>query len=145
MEQTNRRDFLRDTTLLGAGLAGIGWSGVRTTFAASDDAAKSPAARSTPTPLGSGAPFVMGIIGVGARGLAVAGGFAATPGVVVKYVCDVDDAQIPKAVAAVNKRRAAAASQPADKAGGAGESPSKPSGPVALKDFRLILDDKDVH
>ena len=73
--------------------------------------------------------IVVGVMGVAGRGADLARGFARTPGVVVKYLCDVDAAVIAKPLAA-------ATTQPAGAVLG-----SKPEG---VADFRRILDDKEV-
>jgi predicted dehydrogenase len=143
----NRREFLRDVTILGAGAAGLGMA---SSLRAAPDAKT-----------GSGAsaePFVMGIIGTGARGQTVAANFASTPGVVIKYIADVDDGMLAKGIASVEKRLAklgGATSKPAkgdDKdeakaAAKAAEPTSKPAAakPMGVKDFRRILEDKSVQ
>jgi predicted dehydrogenase len=131
-EQKNRRQFLRDGTILGAGLAGLGAA----SLARGEEPAAAPAA---PQPAPA-EPFVVGIIGTGSRGQGLASGFAALPNVHIKYLCDVDDAMIEKAQQAVAQRLAA---QPAAPDG------AKPgAAPVAIhrvKDLRKVLEDKEVH
>jgi predicted dehydrogenase len=72
---------------------------------------------------------VVALMGSGPRGTTVASAFASLPGVVVKYVCDVDET-----------RSAAAAKKVAAKAEANGGSP----GPTPLQDFRKALDDAEV-
>src|SRR5687768_9218236 len=103
-ERTDRRQFLRDATILGAGLAGIAMTS--DVHAADAEKPVEPAAGAQRKTSTSEKPFVMGIIGTGGRGQTVAANFAATPGVAVKYVCDVDDAMLADGVAAVEERLA---------------------------------------
>jgi predicted dehydrogenase len=162
---TNRRDFLRETSLLGAGLAGFGM--MSTLRAAEDEPAQ--AARADTASSGAAQPFVVGIIGTGGRGQQVAAGFAASPGVSVKYLCDVDDAMLAKGQSAVAKRLAATRpatkkprerdsesttgappSPPASLTPPAAPPPAQPSspshvGPTGVKDFRRVLEDDAVH
>ena len=103
---TNRREFLRNTAAVGAGLSALAHAPA---LRAADGAANDK--------------IVIGVMGMG-RGSALANGFAALPGATVKYVCDVDEAlagRAADAVAEIQKTR-----------------------PEAVKDFRRILDDKDV-
>ena len=128
--QKNRREFLRDGTILGAGLAGLG---AAASLARGAEAAQAGAAAAP----GAAEPFVIGVIGTGGRGQALAAGFAALPGVSVKYVCDVDDAMIAKAQQAVAQPVAARPTA----------APGSPT-PIAtqpVKDLRRVIEDKDVH
>jgi predicted dehydrogenase len=68
--------------------------------------------------------IVVGVMGMGGRGRALAEGFAARPGVAIAYVCDVD------------KRRAGESAEATK--GGPGKAPQ------AVGDFRRILDDRGV-
>jgi len=68
--------------------------------------------------------LVLGVMGTGERGTAVAATFAKRPGVTVAYVCDVDANRVANAAKGV-------------------EAVSK-SAPKAVGDFRKILDDKSV-
>src|SRR4051794_38068081 len=100
-QHSNRRQFLRDTTIFGATLAGLQMtSGLH----AAEAEAKASSAKAAAG--ASAEPFVMGIIGTGSRGQTVAANFAATPGVVIKYIADVDDDMLAKGIAAVEKRLA---------------------------------------
>lgn len=108
---------------------------------------------------GSAGPLVMGIIGTGARGQTVAANFASTPGVIIKYIADVDDEMLAKGIASVEKRLAKLGSttKPAkgakkddddkEDAKAAAEPTSKPAAmkPTGVKDFRRILEDKEVQ
>jgi predicted dehydrogenase len=133
-EWTNRREFLRDTTIFGAGLAGLGMaSNLRAADEPKADAAQAAKAAGAP----ADKPFVMGIIGTGGRGQTVAANFASSKGVAVKYVCDVDDAMLADGVAAVEERLATLAQSNATK-------PQFPT-PTAVKDFRRVLDDDAVQ
>lgn len=138
-DKSNRREFLRDASILGAGLAGLGMA---SSVYAADQSSEKTAALSKPA--ATGEPFVMGIIGTGGRGQAVAAGFMATPGVRVKYLCDVDDAQLGKADKAVAKRaeKEAAKKQPGEKVEAKADEFAEPT---KVKDFRRVLEDKEVH
>jgi predicted dehydrogenase len=148
---TNRRQFLRQTsaTMLGGGLAGLTWAG---NVLGADAPAEKPAPAAGTVPLSE--PFVMGIIGTGGRGQAVAAGFAAMPGVRIKYLCDVDDEMLARGQDAVAKRlAAAAATQQSGSAKGKPKADSKDNpaatttsaAPTGVKDFRRVLEDKQVH
>lgn len=78
--------------------------------------------------LGSGERIVLGVMGLGGRGMGVAAGFASLPGVQVKYVCDVDEKKAGAAVLSVGKKAEA----------------QKVAAPTALGDFRKALDDKEI-
>ncbi len=68
---------------------------------------------------------VVGVMGVRGRGRGLAQGFASLPNAEVAYLCDVDDSVVPPALKAVTERQERE--------------------PKVVKDFRRILDDKDVH
>lgn len=69
--------------------------------------------------------IVVGIMGTNSRGVALASGFAALQDAEVAYICDVDDQAIQKGINAV-------------------ESGGQKKKPKGVKDFRRILDDKDL-
>lgn len=69
--------------------------------------------------------IIVGIMGTNSRGAALAEGFAKLPDAEVAYICDVDDQAIKKGIKAVA-------------AGGQEKQPKE------VKDFRRILDDKDL-
>lgn len=71
-----------------------------------------------------GEKITLGVMGTGGRGTSVARSFARLPGMEVVYLCDVDERNLTKALAAVQ------------------EVQSKP--PHGVKDFRRILDDQSV-
>lgn len=101
----SRRDFLRTTA---AGVAAF---------------SVLPAVR------GADAPFqriTVGVMGTSSRGLDLAASFAQTPGVEVRYVCDVDERNVGKAADAVVTK---------------GKAAKRPEG---VKDFRRILDDPSI-
>jgi predicted dehydrogenase len=100
----SRRSFFDRTAL---GLAGLAAS-----------AAAPPA-----QPLGPNERIVVGVMGL-SRGYALAEGFAAAPGVEVRYLCDVDADRAGRAADAFEKRGAAK--------------------PQAIGDFRRVLDDSEV-
>jgi predicted dehydrogenase len=104
-DHVTRRTFLEQSA---AGGAAVGLSLATTSFAADD----APARR-----------VVVGIMGL-SRGMGLAQTFAKTPGVVVKYLCDVDE----------------------QRAGRAVDSLSKLTGTshLGVGDFRKILDDEQV-
>jgi predicted dehydrogenase len=66
---------------------------------------------------------VLGIMGTNGRGAELAGYFTLRPGVEIAYICDVDDRAIAKGLNAVKRQ---------------------PKQPQVVKDFRHILDDKNV-
>ncbi len=70
--------------------------------------------------------IVVGVVGVGSRGLDHARGFAGLDGVEVAYVCDPDSRRVDQAVEAVAK------------------TGSRTKAPKGVGDFRKILDDKTV-
>src|SRR5687768_2296324 len=118
--RTNRRDFLRETAAVSAGLAAVHAAlPSRAADAPKPDAVAAADAPAVP----ASEKIVIGVMGM-SRGLDVANGFASLPGAVVKYVCDVDDERVSKAAAAVEGRQG-----------------SRPEG---VKDFRKILDDPTV-
>src|SRR4051794_16010731 len=106
---TNRRDFLKVAT------------------AAAFTCAASPAfAQNIPT----GERINMAVIGTGSRGMQHGVGFAALPGVFVKYVCDVDDSHSAAALKSVEPKAAANDNTPA---------------PKAIRDLHEALADKEIH
>src|SRR5436305_1278882 len=83
---------------------------------------------------GEGSPsetVVIGVMGVGGRGMAHTAAFAGLPGVEVAYVCDVDERRAGLAVDAVKEARGK-------------EKDREAKAPKAVGDFRRILDDKAV-
>ena len=102
MKTLNRRDFLKRSAGTVAGLAALNGSSV----------------------LGANEKVTVGVMGVGGRGTALLGMFAARPDVAVAYLCDADS------------RRSAPASKVVEAAQG---RPAK-----FVQDFRRMLDDKDV-
>lgn len=101
-QKINRREFVRNSAILGAGLAAYG--------TARGLAADTP-----------GEKVRLGVVGLG-RGLDLVKGFMALPGAEVKYICDVDDVRISRAMDQI-------------------KSNTKPQ---TVKDFRKILDDKAI-
>ena len=73
---------------------------------------------------GSGKVITMAIIGCNSRGASMAGTFARMPGTFIKYICDVEEKALQKGIKAVK-----------DVTG---------NEPKGIKDFRGILDDKDL-
>jgi len=82
-----RRDFLKQTSVLTAGVAALG-------AASSLRAAKSPNEK-----------VVVGIIGCNARGMAHIAGYLALPNAEIGYICDVDSRAVEKGIAAVAKKQ----------------------------------------
>ena len=82
---TNRRGFLKQSTLLGAGVTGL---------VAPRPASAQPSEK-----------VVLGIMGVNGRGRDLANGFLRTGGVDIAYICDPDERAIEKATAAVMQRQ----------------------------------------
>ena len=68
--------------------------------------------------------IVLGVMGTNGRGSDLARGFAALSGVEIAYVCDVDERAIAKGTKAVGDKQSRT--------------------PKGVKDFRRILDDKNV-
>lgn len=124
-DQTNRREFLRNMGIAGAGLTVLGSAVAR---AAEEAAGSKPAVKLAAAPAQRfpkiAKPLVIGVIGAGGRGTSVGEGFAALPGSVVKYVCDVDSTRVAAAVKAVAKKQ--------------------DNEPQAVDDLRRVLDDKAV-
>ena len=126
----NRREFIRNTGILGAGLAGLTGAAAdapraappRQPAGAADPAAKADDRSAEPP----SRQVVIGVMGLG-RGMALASGFARLPGARVKYLCDVDDERLAKAT----KDLAAKSEGGDDKC-------------ETVKDFRRILDDREV-
>lgn len=90
---TNRREFLAAMGIAGATLAAMSPKGAR------------PPSSQPATAPKIAHPLVIGIIGTGSRGTALAAGFAALPGAVVKYVCDVDSTHARRAAEAVARKQ----------------------------------------
>lgn len=90
-------------------------------------AAGAAAALSPRSVLGANDKLIVGVMGTGGRGTALAKTFAQQPDVEVAYLCDVDEARAGKAAEEVGK---VAAQAPAAK---------------TLQDFRRVLDDKAVN
>lgn len=109
-EKSTRRTFLQTSA---AAAAAAAWA--MPTQSAKAQGAKDPSANDT---------LVVGIMGVNARGSALARGFADQKGCEIAYVCDVDDRAQAKASALVADRQ--------------GRKPK------VVKDFRKILDDQSV-
>ncbi|MBU6400290.1 MAG: Gfo/Idh/MocA family oxidoreductase [Verrucomicrobia bacterium] len=102
----SRRQFLQQSSVLGAGLAALGPAAV---------------GRGADSP---GRKVVLGFMGVNGRGTDLIKGFTALPGVEVAYVCDVDERAVAKGIRAATVRQ--------------------PTAPKGVKDFRRVLDDRDV-
>jgi predicted dehydrogenase len=85
MRYIHRREFLKTTAALGAGLA---WGALGTSARAAD----------------AQDPIVVAVMGLG-RGGGLAETFAANPGVRLKYVCDVDQKRLAASLAALEKRQ----------------------------------------
>ena len=135
-QRRNRREFLLDGTLMGAGLAGLGAIASTAPVTRADEP-PSPVPAVDPPAAAPVEPFIVGIIGTGSRGQGLAAGFAALPGVNVKYLCDVDDAMLEKAQQAVAQRLAA---QPPSAAGQEAAVPIQ-----RVKDLRKVIEDPAVH
>jgi predicted dehydrogenase len=88
--QLNRRDFLKRTAVLGAGLATAG--ALRRVRAAESPNRK----------------IVVAIMGTNGRGMDHVAGYLAQPDCEIGYICDVDSRAVAKAVAAVAKKQARA-------------------------------------
>src|SRR5437870_4350206 len=91
MRSINRRDFLRDSALLSAVLAGTASTG--------GEAEAAPAA----VRRGNADTLRVAVVGVHGRGMAHVGGFANKHGCVITTICDADSAVIGKAMSAVAK------------------------------------------
>jgi predicted dehydrogenase len=86
MQAINRRDFLKQTSILGTGIAVMGGA----------------------TPLraaGANDKLRVGVMGCNGRGMAHINGFLSIPNVEIAYVCDVDNRAIAKGIAAVAKKQ----------------------------------------
>jgi predicted dehydrogenase len=86
MQAINRRDFLKQTSILGTGIAVLGGA----------------------TPLraaGANDKLLVGVMGCNGRGMAHINGFLSIPNVEIAYVCDVDNRAIAKGIAAVAKKQ----------------------------------------
>jgi predicted dehydrogenase len=75
--------------------------------------------------MGSNKVVNIAIVGCNGRGASMAGTFASQPDTFIKYICDVDDKSLAKGIKAVQKITG--------------------KEPIGIKDFRKILDDKDLH
>src|SRR5262245_54733802 len=91
MRSINRRDFLRDSALLGAVLAGTASTG--------NEAEAAPAVARK----GNGDTLRVAVVGVHGRGLSHVSGFANRQGSVVTTICDANRAVIGNAMRAVAK------------------------------------------
>ena len=108
MTQRDRRLFLQ----AGAAIAGAAFTG-QPILSAADDRAESPAGK-----------IVLGIMGVNARGKAIARGMLKQPNVEIGYICDVDKRAADVAAKLVNQEQT--------------------NPPKVVGDFRKILDDSSV-
>ncbi len=88
IDSISRRNFLRQSSVLTAGLAAFGTT-------TSLRAAKSPNEK-----------VVVAIIGCNGRGMAHIAGYLALPNAEIGYICDVDSRAVAKGVAAVAKKQA---------------------------------------
>ncbi len=109
---SNRRDFLRNLSLTGAGLAALGPTALGAAGAAPSKFPATPAPAPAPAAkpviaAKSAKPIVFGIIGSGGRGTELGVSIAGLPGAVVKYVCDVDEQRIKRAIEAIGKKQEA--------------------------------------
>jgi predicted dehydrogenase len=161
-ESTNRREFLRQSTMLGAGIAGLS---LASHAHAADEKPDAEPAKPVPR-VASIDPMVIAVIGTGNRGSQIAPEFAIRPDVRIKYLCDVDDGMIEKTRTAIAKRRATTQAAAAAKAEQGSSKNSKSadekeadahaksdsaSGPTtepasiqAVKDLRRVLEDDAV-
>src|SRR5579859_1569811 len=87
MRRFKRRDFLRQTTAMAAGLAGF--AHFRFSVAAG----------------GANAKVTLGIIGCNGRGMDHIAGYLAVPNVRIGFVCDVDSRALQKGIAAVERKQ----------------------------------------
>ena len=105
-DSLTRRDFLKTTSVAGAGLLALGSiQSVRAAESANNRVR-------------------VAVMGTNGRGMAHIAGYLAQPNCEIAYICDVDSRALDKGVEAVAKKQE-----------------RKPKG---VKDFREILDDKDV-
>jgi predicted dehydrogenase len=81
-------------------------------------------AKSYSSVLGSGKLIKVAIVGANGRGSSMAGTFAKQPDTEVKYICDVDEKALQKGIMSVQKVTG--------------------KEPTAIKDFRKVLDDKEL-
>src|SRR5688572_13650149 len=89
MHSINRRDFLRDSALLSAVLAGTASSGSE--------------AEAAPAVARKGDTLRVAVVGVRGRGMSHIGGFANRHGCVVTTICDADSGVVGNAMRAVAK------------------------------------------
>ncbi len=102
MRDVNRRRFLRDAAVVGAGVAGLGTWRTPSTLAAED---KTPSAAET---------IVLGVIGTGGRGTTLSKEFAGIPGAEIAYVCDVDSKRMAEAASATSSKQSRTPEQVGD-------------------------------
>lgn len=128
LEPTDRRAFLKQVGVSGVALAAVAGAGQGA--ALPTQPAKAPATRPTSRPAKVDKPLHIAVIGTSfngkspGRGSELALGFAALPGAIVKYVCDVDEEHVTKAAAAVAAKQDVA--------------------PAMARDLRRVLDDKSI-
>ena len=82
-------------------------------------------AKSYSSIIGANKVLNIAIVGCNSRGASMAGTFASQPDTVIKYICDVDEKALQKGIKAVQKITG--------------------KEPMGIKDFRKVLDDKDLH
>ncbi len=98
----NRRRFLHDAAIAGAGVAGLGAWRTPSVLAAEDQ--RTSAAET----------IVLGIIGTGGRGTTLSKEFAGLPGAEVAYVCDVDSKRMAEAASATAEKQSRTPEQTGD-------------------------------
>src|SRR3954469_19786865 len=137
-DTTNRREFMRNVTVAGAGLAALGPAALQAADlpegkqAAQTGATTRPAAATRPSsrPAKIEHPLSVAVIGTSwtgknpGRGTELALSLAALPGAVVRYVCDVDEDHVRRSAAIVGEKQGIE--------------------PKAAGDFRRVLDDKSI-
>src|SRR4051812_2650415 len=137
-EATNRREFLRNVTVAGAGLAALGPAALQAAELpdgkpkAQTGATTRPTAATRPAsrPAKVEHPLSVAVIGTSwtgknpGRGTELALSLAALPGAVVRYVCDVDEDHVHRSAAIVGERQGIE--------------------PKAAGDFRHVLDDPSI-
>jgi predicted dehydrogenase len=137
-EPTNRREFLRNITVAGAGLAALGPAALQAANVPGPKPAGQTGASTRPTsatrpasrPAKAEHPLSFAVIGTSwtgknpGRGTELALSLAALPGAVVRYVCDVDADHVRRSAAIVAEKQGIE--------------------PKAAGDFRRVLDDKSI-
>jgi predicted dehydrogenase len=118
IEPSNRREFLRLSGTLALAMGGIAVA------QAQEPGTKPETKPEAPEKPRKVDPLVVAVMGMGGRGTELANEFATQGGSVVRYVCDVDEANAGRAAKVVTERQ--------------GEAPK------VATDFRTILDDKSV-